>query len=72
MRKEKLVGKKVLLRNVYTINHSDGIMSEGYEDIIGTLEKIGPNLFFNWDLSATVDGVSYKIESLSQIQAIYS
>ena len=71
MKKEKLVGKEVLLRNVYYFNNSEGIITEEYRDIRGTLEKIGPNIFFGWDISATVDGTCYKIDTLSQIQAIY-
>jgi len=71
MRKDKLVGKKVLLKNVYYFDNSEGIITEEYRDIEGILEKIGPNLFFGWDLSATINGTCYKIESLSQIQAIY-
>lgn len=71
MRKEKLVGKVVLLRNVHCIDTTNGILNEEYKDIKGTLQKIGPNTFFGWDLCALVDGVNYKIESLSQIQAIY-
>lgn len=69
--KEKLIGKKVCLTNVYCVDHIDGVVNEQYKDVTGILEKIGPNIFFGWDISATVDNVNYKIESLSQIQPIY-
>jgi hypothetical protein len=46
-------------------------MTEGYEDVIGILEKIGSNDFFGWDISAKVDGNSYELKTLSQIQPIY-
>ena len=49
MRKEKLVGKVVLLRNVHCIDTTNGILNEEYKDIKGTLQKIGPNTFFGWD-----------------------
>ena len=55
----------------YYFNNSEGIITEEYRDIRGTLEKIGPNIFFGWDISATVDGTCYKLDTLSQVQAIY-
>jgi hypothetical protein len=71
MRKEKLVGKPVILKNVFCIENIKGIIIEEYKDIEGILEKIGPNEFFGWDISATVDGQSYEIKTLSQITPIY-
>ena len=71
MRKDKLVGKNVILKNVYCVDNQNGVITEEYKDITGTLKKIGPNSFFGWDLCALVNGVNYKLESLSQIQAIY-
>ena len=71
MKKDRLVGKKVLLKNVYCFNNINGIITEEYKDIEGMLDKIGPNLFFGWDISATVDGTCYKLETLSQILPIY-
>ena len=71
MNKEKLVGKKVVLKNVYCINTVNGIVEEGYEDIEGILEKVGENSFFGWDISATINGQSYKLDTLSQIRPIY-
>jgi hypothetical protein len=71
MRKEKLVGKPVILKNVFCIENIRGIIVEEYKDIEGILEKIGPNEFFGWDISATVDGQSYEIKTLSQITPIY-
>ena len=44
-RKLKLVGKKVLLKNVYNIDTDKGITTEGYTDIEGVLEKLGRNDF---------------------------
>lgn len=69
--KLKLIGKKVLLKNVYGMSNKDGVISEGYTDIEGTLEKIGSNDFFGWEICATVNGQMYKIENLSQIMPIY-
>ena len=40
-RKLKLIGKKVLLKNVYTIKTDNGAVIESYEDIEGILEKLG-------------------------------
>lgn len=71
MRKEKLVGKNVILKNVYCVDNHNGVITEGYRDITGILEKVGPNTFFGWELCALVNGVNYKLESLSQVQAIY-
>ena len=51
-----------------TIN---GVLVEEYKDVTGILEKIGPNNFFGWDLSATVNGQTYQIITLSQIMPIY-
>tara|TARA_B100000282_G_C31313698_1_gene301130 strand:- start:99 stop:320 length:222 start_codon:yes stop_codon:yes gene_type:complete len=70
-RKLKLIGKKVLLKNVYTIKNEEGVMTEGYTDIEGVLEKLGSNDFFGWDICATVNGQMYKIDNLSQILPIY-
>ena len=69
--KIKLIGKKVLLKNVYGMSNKDGVISEGYTDIEGTLEKLGSNDFFGWEICATVNGQMYKIENLSQIMPIY-
>ena len=71
MKKEKLVGKKVVLKNVFSIETINGVVIEEYKDITGILEKIGPNTFFGWDLSATVNGQTYQITTLSQILPIY-
>jgi len=71
-RKLKLVGKKVLLKNVYNINTDKGVIIEGYNDIEGTLEKLGTNDFFGWDICATVNGRMYKLDNLSQILPIYN
>jgi len=71
MRKDKLIGKNVLLRNVYYFDNNNGVITEEYRDIVGILDKIGPNSFFGWALSATINGSCYKIETLSQIQPIY-
>ena len=71
MNKEKLVGKKVVLKNVYYFNMINGIIEERYEDIEGILEKVGKNNFFGWDISATIDGQAYKLDTLSQIRPIY-
>jgi len=71
MKKDRLIGKKVVLRNVHCFDMTNGIMTEGYEDVIGILEKIGSNDFFGWDISAKVDGNSYELKTLSQIQPIY-
>ncbi len=71
MRKEKLIGKKVILKNVHCMDHINGLLTEEYKDITGILEKIGGNSFFGWDISATVDGNSYQLVTLSQIQPIY-
>jgi hypothetical protein len=70
--KLRLIGKKVCLKNVYCFEHVDGVLIEEYKDVIGTLEKLGPNKFFGWDISATVNGLNYKIENLTQIQPIYN
>ena len=70
--KSKLIGKKVCLKNVYCFDHTNGILTEEYKDVIGILEKVGPNTFFGWLNSATIEGVNYKIECLSQIQPIYN
>jgi len=70
-RKLKLIGKKVLLKNVYNINNEEGVMIEGYTDIEGVLEKLNKNDFFGWDICATVNGQMYKIDNLSQILPIY-
>lgn len=71
MQKEKLIGKKVVLRNVYCLELTNGLLTEECKDVTGILEKIGKNTFFGWDVSATVDGNSYKLVTLSQIQPIY-
>lgn len=71
MRKENLVGKKVTLINVHCIETIDGLMVETFKDVTGILEKIGSNYFFGWEISATLDGNSYKLKNLSQIQPIY-
>lgn len=71
MKKEKLIGKPVILKNVYCFNIINGCIQEGYEDVTGILEKIGENTFFGWKLSATVDGNSYELHTLSQIRPIY-
>jgi len=71
MRKEKLIGKKVILKNVQCIEHINGLLREEHKDVIGILEKIGSNSFFGWDISATVNGNSYQLVTLSQIQPIY-
>jgi hypothetical protein len=71
-RKLKLVGKKVLIKNVYNINTEGGVLIEGYSDVEGILEKLGTNDFFGWDICATVDGRMYKLDNLSQILPIYS
>ena len=71
MRKEKLVGKRVLLRNVYCVDNHNGVITEEYKNIEGVLEKLGSNAFFGWEICALVNGVNYKLESLSQIQGIY-
>tara|TARA_R110000824_G_scaffold113599_5_gene263365 strand:- start:3765 stop:3983 length:219 start_codon:yes stop_codon:yes gene_type:complete len=71
MRKENLVGKKVTLINVHCIEIIDGLMVETFKDVTGILEKIGSNYFFGWEISATLDGNSYKLKNLSQIQPIY-
>lgn len=71
-RKLKLIGKKVLLKNVYSIKTDNGAVIESYEDIEGILEKLGPNDFFGWDICATVNGRMYKIINLSQILPIYN
>ncbi len=70
-RKLKLLGKKVLLKNVYSIKTDNGAVIESYEDIEGILEKLGSNDFFGWSICATVNGRMYKIENLSQILPIY-
>ena len=70
-RKLKLIGKEVLLKNVYSLETEKGIVNESYTDIKGTLEKLGPNDFFGWDICATVNGRIYKIDNLSQILPIY-
>ena len=46
-------------------------MVETFKDVTGILEKIGSNDFFGWEISATLDGNSYKLKNLSQIQPIY-
>jgi len=71
MRKDKLIGKKVTLKNVHCVEHINGLLTEEYKDVTGILEKIGDNTFFGWDLCATIDGNSYKLVTLSQIQPIY-
>ena len=71
-RKLKLVGKKVLIKNVYNVNTKGGVIIEGYSDVEGILEKIGTNDFFGWDICVTVDGIMYKLDNLSQILPIYS
>jgi len=71
MRKEKLLGKKVTLRNVHCVDTTNGLIVETFKDVTGILEKIGSNDFFGWELSATLDGNSYKLKTLSQIQPIY-
>tara|TARA_B100001769_G_C22112498_1_gene602347 strand:+ start:2704 stop:2922 length:219 start_codon:yes stop_codon:yes gene_type:complete len=71
MRKDKLVGKKVVLKNVFCMETINGVLVEEYKDVTGILEKIGPNNFFGWDLSATVNGQTYQIITLSQIMPIY-
>ena len=71
MRKEKLIGKKVILKNVHSLEFINGIVTEEYKDVSGILENIGANSFFGWDLSATIDGNSYQLVTLSQIQPIY-
>lgn len=70
-RKLKLIGKKVLLKNVYSLETNNGIVDESYRDIEGILTKLGTNDFFGWDICATVNGRMYKIENLSQILPIY-
>jgi len=70
-RKLKLIGKKVLLKNVYSLETDDGIVNESYKDIEGILDKLGPNDFFGWSICATVNGRMYKIDNLSQILPIY-
>ena len=60
-----------MLKNVYGMSNKDGVISEGYTDIEGTLEKLGSNDFFGWEICATVNGQMYKIENLSQIMPIY-
>ena len=71
-RKLKLIGKKVLLKNVYSVKTDNGAVIESYEDIEGILEKLGSNDFFGWPICATVNGRMYKIENLSQILPIYN
>lgn len=71
-RKLKLVGKKVLLKDVYNVNTEGGVVIEGYSDVEGILEKLGTNDFFGWDICATVDGRMYKLDNLSQILPIYN
>ena len=71
-RKLKLIGKKVLLKNVYSLETDNGIVNESYTDIEGILEKLGSNDFFGWDICATVNGRMYKIDNLSQILPIYN
>jgi len=70
-RKLKLIGKRVVLKNVYNINNEKGIIIEGYSDIEGVLQKLSTNDFFGWDMCATVNGQMYKIDNLSQILPIY-
>lgn len=62
-RKLKLVGKKVLIKNVYNVNTEGGVIIERYSDVEGILEKIGTNDFFGWDICATVDGIMYKLDN---------
>lgn len=71
-RKLKLVGKKVLIKNVYNVNTEGGVLIEGYSDVEGILEKLGTNDFFGWDICATVGGRMYKLDNLSQILPIYN
>ena len=70
-RKLKLIGKKVLLRHVYSMETKNGMVTESYNNIEGILEKLGPNNFFGWEVCATINGRMYKIENLSQIVPIY-
>lgn len=71
MNRERLLGKKVIIRNVHCIDTINGIITENYKDVTGILEKIGSNDFFGWKLSATLNGSSYELKTLSQIQPIY-
>ena len=71
MNREGLLGKKVIIRNVHCIDTINGIITENYKDVTGILEKIGSNDFFGWKLSATLNGSSYELKTLSQIQPIY-
>lgn len=70
-RKLKLIGKKVLLKNVYTMSTDNGIITETYQDVEGILENLGSNTFFGWEICATVNQQMYKIDTLSQILPIY-
>lgn len=70
-RKLKLIGKRVILKNVYCAQTTKGILTEGYSDVEGILEKLGPNDFFGWDFCATLDGQMYKLDNLSQVLPIY-
>jgi|TARA_R110000803_G_scaffold153293_6_gene218161 hypothetical protein len=71
MRKENLLGKKVTLINVHCMETIDGLMVETLKDVTGILEKLGSNDFFGWEICATLDGNSYKLKTLSQVQPIY-
>ena len=71
MNKDRLIGKKVVLRNVHCIDIVNGLTIEECRDVTGLLEKIGNNDFFGWEISAKVDGNSYELKTLSQIQPIY-
>lgn len=70
-RKLKLIGKNVLLKNVYSLETDNGVINESYKDIEGVLEKLDKNNFFGWDICATVNGQMYKLDNLSQILPIY-
>ena len=71
-RKLKLIGKNVLLKNVYSLETDNGVINESYKDIEGVLEKLDKNNFFGWDICATVNGQMYKLDNLSQILPIYN
>ena len=70
-RKLKLIGKNVLLKNVYSLETDNGVINESYKDIEGVLEKLDKNDFFGWDICATVNGRMYKLDNISQILPIY-
>lgn len=71
MKRDRLIGKKVVLLNVCCFDMVNGMVTEDYQDVIGILEEIGSNDFFGWKISAKVDGSSYELKTLSQIQPIY-